>query len=247
MTQVIIAIPARLESQRLPRKVLKDICGLPMIVRVAQQCQKTQIAQTAPIIIATDSTEVQQVVKKYGITTVITKKHSSGTERCAELANHLKLADDDIIINVQGDEPLIPPENIDQLASILIQNPTMHCATLYEIAYDTVNNPNVVKVVTNYDNRALYFSRAQIPYSRTTREQIKYKHHIGIYGYRAKLLTKTIALPTSDLEKLEKLEQLRLLENGFDIFAYSAHKPNMGGIDTEQDLSKICAFIRALK
>jgi len=251
MSNIIIAIPARLESQRLPNKVLADIAGLPMIVRVARQCLKTQTAQNAKVVIATDSTKVIEVAKQFQIEAILTAECNSGTERCQQLVEILALKTTDIVINVQGDEPLIPPENIDQLATIMQNKHSIDCATLYEsiTSNEQLDNPNVVKVVVDKNQFALYFSRHPIPYNRSANAAALslYKRHVGIYAYRVQLLKNLTQLLPSTLEQSEKLEQLRLLENGQSIYIDKAKMPNPSGIDTAADLMKISSFIMSQK
>ena len=248
MTKVVLAIPARLNSSRLPNKVLLDIAGIPMVVRVAMQCLKTKTAiNGAKVLIISDSEQVLNVAKRHNIDTTLTGEHNSGSERCAELASIMNLKDSDIVVNIQGDEPLIAPENIDYLVDKLTDNDHIQCATLYENTdINNAENPNAVKVVISKSNKVLYFSRSVIPHIRSDVAVAKdklYNRHIGIYGYKVALLKKYLSLESSILEATEKLEQLKLLENDINIYAYQAIAACMPGIDTAEDLSKISTII----
>lgn len=251
--QFSVVIPARYASTRLPGKPLADIAGLPMIVRVARQALSSGARE---VVIATDDDRVRSAVRKHGLDAVLTRTdHQSGSDRVMEVVAAKGWAPDHIVINVQGDEPLIPPAVIEQVATLLIDNPSVSVATLCEAIDDVarVFDPNVVKVVRSVDGRALYFSRAPIPWRRddfaspdrsglVLREQAWWRH-IGIYGYRVAVLARFCDLPTGLLERIEALEQLRLLENGIDIIVGDAVAEVPGGVDTPADLDRVRALL----
>ncbi|MCL4121285.1 UNVERIFIED_CONTAM: hypothetical protein GTU68_009904 [Idotea baltica] len=234
MAKTHIIIPARLKSTRLPGKMLADIGGKPMIQRVYDQASKSSIAN---IIIATDADEIKQVAEQFGAKVVSTKEeHESGTDRLAETVLKLGLADDDIVINVQGDEPLIPIENIHQVAELLEDSPEAVVSTLCEkitLAEDVYDSNNV-KVVFDKNNYALYFSRASIPFG-----DANFYRHIGMYAYRVGFLKQYTALARSPIEGYESLEQLRVLWNGYKIAVAGAKVSTPAGVDTQEDLDKI--------
>lgn len=239
-----VIIPARYDSSRLPGKPLADICGKPMIQWVYEQ---SVAAGAAKVIVATDDERVEQAVKAFGGEVCMTAKtHNSGTERLAEVIDKLGISPDTIIVNVQGDEPLIPPQNITQVAQNLADADKADMATL-SVTIDDVEealNPNAVKVVTDKDGYALYFSRSTIPYDRERflgQDEIKaigdfYQRHIGIYAYRAGFIKRYIEWPDSPLEHIESLEQLRVLYQGEKIHVETAKTPPPAGVDTAQDL-----------
>ncbi|VUD68815.1 3-deoxy-manno-octulosonate cytidylyltransferase [Thalassocella blandensis] len=243
----IVVIPARYASQRLPAKPLADIAGKPMIERVYQRALESQADE---VIVATDDQRIHDVVVGFGGKCCMTRAdHESGTDRLQEVAQQLQLKETDIVINVQGDEPLIPPVVIDQVAENLIAAPDASVATLCEKIedIDQVFDPNIVKVVADVHGLALYFSRASIPW---VREGYSHKppqlannnlalRHIGIYAYRVKLLNEFVTWPMAPLEQLEKLEQLRVLYNGHKIHVQEACEVVPGGIDTPADLVRI--------
>ena len=231
---VTAIIPARYASTRFPAKPLALIGGIPMIEHVYNVTAKANINQ---LIVATDDERIAQCVRGFGGMAVLTSPLChSGTDRCGETANQLALADDDIIINVQGDEPFIRKEEINLLIK-LFENEDVNIATLrkpFETLADT-DNSNKVKVVCSKSGKALYFSRFAIPYNRSDEEYPHYYKHIGIYGYRCKTLRQLIQLPPSSLEECEKLEQLRWLENDFSIYTAICHYESLA-IDTPEDL-----------
>lgn len=244
-----VIIPARYASSRLPGKPLADIHGKPMIIRVMEQAKKSSANR---VIIATDNQQVFDVVKSYNGEVILTSdKHNSGTERLAEVIDSYKFADDEVIVNVQGDEPLIPPVIIDQVAENLVKFKT-GMATL-AVPIDSVEeafNTGAVKVVTDKDGYALYFSRATIPWERdrfvNLNEQGKvdqigdfYLRHIGIYAYRAGFIRQYIKWAPSALESIEMLEQLRVLWYGEKIHVAVAKQPPAIGVDTQEDLEKV--------
>lgn len=244
-----VIIPARYASSRLPAKPLADIHGKPMIVRVMEQAKKSSAHR---VIIATDHQQVFDVVQSYGGEVILTSsEHNSGTERLAEVINTYQFADDEIIVNVQGDEPLIPPIIIDQVAENLVQYKT-GMATL-AVPIDSATeafNPGAVKVVTDKDGYALYFSRATIPWERDrfakSADLLKqtsigdfYLRHIGIYAYRAGFIRQYINWAPSTLEQIEMLEQLRVLWYGEKIHVAVAKQAPAIGVDTQEDLEKV--------
>lgn len=245
MNDFIVVIPARLASSRLPRKALADIGGLPMVVRVAKQAQKSRAKR---VIIATDHAEILQACEQYQIEACLTRAdHQSGTDRIAELVELFAWADDEMIVNVQGDEPLISPDWINQVADKLAQSGS-HMATLAQnlSTLDDFLNPNIVKVVKNAQDLALYFSRAPIPYPRDAFAADKNAlpvdfpalRHMGLYAYRAAFLRQYAALTPAPLESLEALEQLRVLWHGFTISLATVSEGLSLGVDTLEDLEE---------
>ena len=248
----IVIIPARYASTRLPGKPLLDIEGMPMIQRVWQQACKSTASR---VVIATDDHRIQHTAEDFGAEVCMTKAdHPSGTDRLQEVATLLDLDPEQIVVNVQGDEPLIPPSVIDQVAENLAKQRTAGVSTLCEAIEDveTFFNPNVVKVVADNHGMARYFSRAPIPWSRehfqTGRDSLPSdsiaRRHIGIYAYRVNCLNLFVSWPVAPLEVQEALEQLRFLANGIAIHVADACAPVPSGIDTEQDLEN---SINALK
>jgi len=237
--RILAVIPARLGSTRLPRKVLREIAGEPMIgwvYRAARAC--TLLDQ---VLIATDSDEVLAFANEHNLPAVFTPEDcSSGTDRVYAVAESIAA---DIYVNIQGDEPLIRPEHLDALLEPMLR-PEVEVATLAtRCSPDQIHNPNAVKVVTAANGRALYFSRATIPYDRDDAGGIVYRKHLGIYAYQKEALQRFPRLPPSSLEAAEKLEQLRFLENGIDI--YVADTPfDTIGVDTEEDLRAVEAILR---
>lgn len=228
-----VIIPARFASERLPGKPLKKIDGVPMIVRVAQQCLKSDADR---VIVVTDSKEILEVCEQAGgFESVMSSPDiKSGTDRVAEVARFIK---DDIVINVQGDEPFIPYEIVNRMIRDLKSDKNIYMNT-FAVKIDTksAENPNTVKVVFGKDNSALYFSRGKIPYNRGEKD-CEYFKHIGIYGFRRGFLLKYAEMPQTHLEKIEKLEQLRVLENGYRIkVLITDYEPV--SVDTEDDLKK---------
>lgn len=236
-----IVIPARYASSRLPGKPLLDINGKPMIQHVYERAVATSASE---VVIATDNAEIAAIAKKFGATVCMTRiDHVSGTDRLGEVVEQLAWQDDSVIVNVQGDEPLIPPEIITQVAQNLIMNPEAACASLMTAFVEgaDVADPNAVKVVVDARGFALYFSRAVIPYNRDPAQAaaVTYYRHIGIYAYRADLLRNYSSLSVCPLEAIEKLEQLRLLWNGFKLHMAQAQVVPAQGVDTEDDLKKV--------
>jgi len=232
----MIIIPARIGSSRFPNKVLADIAGVPMVIRTAMR-----VSNIDKVAIATDSKEVMDMASSYNITAVMTSsRHQSGTDRIFEAAQKLELDEDEIIINVQGDEPFIESEVVEAIYSLTKKN-RENSEIIMNSAYKIITNPeaddpNIVKVVTSKDNIALYFSRAKIPYPRDHHFD-SYKGHLGIYGFSMKSLKKFCTLEVSSLENIEKLEQLRTLYYGYKIAMVEVHTQSFG-IDTVEDLER---------
>lgn len=243
-----VVIPARFASSRLPGKMLVDIAGKPMLQRVYEQAKQSAAKD---VVIATDDEKIVQVAKAFGARVYLTDvNHQSGTDRLQEAASLMGLADDDIVVNVQGDEPLIPPSVINQVAENLARDDEASVATLCEAITDlnTFCDPNVVKVVRDIRKHALYFSRASIPWPRdsfatpATRETYQPQgvwRHIGIYAYRVKLLHQFVGWPMAPLEDTEKLEQLRVLWQGHRIHVDESCEQVPAGVDTADDLVRI--------
>ena len=236
----VAIIPARLASTRLPRKVLREIAGQPMIARVYEAAKQSPLLRD--VIIATDSEEVMQFAQARGWKAQMTSdKHRSGTDRVYEVAQSIPA---DVYVNIQGDEPLARPEHLDALLQPM-QNPEVMVSTIKTpCPPQDVDNPNAVKVVTDLNGRALYFSRSTIPFDRDKTGVVTYFKHLGFYAYRKAALDIFCNLPESKLEAAERLEQLRFLDNGIDI--YVAETPfNTVGVDTEEDLRRVEEMVRA--
>jgi 3-deoxy-manno-octulosonate cytidylyltransferase (CMP-KDO synthetase) len=231
--KVVAVIPARLASTRLSRKMLREIAGVPLLARVYEGVRRA--SSLAEVIVATDSDEIRSFCERQRFNVQMTSTaHRSGTERVHEIATVVPA---DVYLNVQGDEPLTRPEHIENLIA-LMRNSDAEVGTLKTPAADVdLNNPSAVKVVTDSTGRALYFSRATIPHDRDgVRPQ--YFKHLGFYAYRKPALDKFVAWPESSLERSERLEQLRFLENGVPI--YVAETPfDTVGVDTEEDLRRV--------
>lgn len=231
--KVLCVIPARYASTRLPGKPLAMIAGKPMIQRVYERA--CQAKKPQEVLVATDDARVEEAVKAFGGDVLMTSPdHPSGTDRLAEVA--LNYQDVDVIVNVQGDEPLIPPEVIDNLAEVFEQDPTLQMATIKsKMDPEDYDNPNAVKVVTDLNGFALYFSRSLMPYPRKKPADYTVYKHVGIYAYRRDFLLQFAALPPTELESIECLEQLRALENGVKIKVLTNNFVGIG-IDTPEDL-----------
>ena len=241
MTVFTVVIPARLASSRLERKALADLGGKPMVVRVAERAAQSKAKQ---ILVATDAVEIESVCQAAGLTVLMTRAdHPSGTDRIAEVASRLGLDDEALIVNVQGDEPLIPVELINQVADTLAANSECVMSTAAVAIQNAaeITNPNAVKVVLNQRHEALYFSRAAVPYDRTQSSPTYYRH-IGIYAYRVGFLKKYAQLSSSPLEVAESLEQLRVLWHGYRIAVHLASVLPPAGVDTPEDLARVRAF-----
>lgn len=250
-TPFVVVIPARYASSRLPGKPLLDIAGKTMIQRVYEQAS---LSAAAEVVVATDDARIEANCESFGAKVCMTKEdHPSGTDRIQEVAEQLGLADDAIIVNVQGDEPLIPPAIINQVAENLAGSNKALMSTLCERIEDveTVFNPNAVKVVFDDAGLALYFSRAPIPWYRDGFNQdpvqmpvgIDYYRHIGIYGYRVSFLHQYVGWSPSLLEQTESLEQLRAMSNGVAIHVEVACEKPLAGVDTQADLDLVREII----
>ncbi len=230
----VAIIPARISSTRLPRKILREIAGKTMLARVYEAAQAC--SQLAQVIVATDSEEILALCERNGWPARMTSAdHRSGTDRVHEVAASVAA---EVYVNVQGDEPLARPEHIDALLRPM-QNPAVMVSTIKTpCAAADINNPNAVKVVTDGEGRALYFSRSTIPFDRDRSGAIRYFKHLGFYAYRKSALDRFCRLSESVLERTERLEQLRFLENGIPI--YVAETPfDTIGVDTEEDLQRV--------
>jgi 3-deoxy-manno-octulosonate cytidylyltransferase (CMP-KDO synthetase) len=245
---ILGVIPARYASTRFPAKPLADLSGKSMVQRVYEQVKKSKLITA--VVVATDHPEIFEHVKKFGGNVCMTKEnHASGTDRCFE-ALTLQQKEFKYVINIQGDEPFIQPEQIDLLAKLL--DGKTEIATLVKKIEDgeQLFNPNVVKAVVSKDQFALYFSRSPIPHIRNVQEtdwvsKHTFYKHIGMYGYRADILKQLTTLPVSILEKAESLEQLRWLESGYRISVGETQTETMG-IDTPEDLERALAYLRSV-
>ncbi|WND02920.1 3-deoxy-manno-octulosonate cytidylyltransferase [Temperatibacter marinus] len=246
-----IIIPSRYDSTRLPGKPLADIAGKPMIVHVLEQARK--VAGADNVWVACDDDRIESAVIQAGGQAVKTSpSHQSGTDRIAEAAAKIGLEDDEIIINIQGDEPLIPLELVQKTYDLFSENPLAQMTTIVVpiASPKDVANPNVVKAVLDDQNRALYFSRAPIPFDRDTevseQGESPYLRHVGIYGYRHSSLKVLTKAPVNSLEALEKLEQLRALGLGMTIQVGIYADPIPHGVDTPEDLKTVQALMEAV-
>lgn len=249
-----VIIPARFASSRLPGKPLADIAGKPMIQHVFEKAQQSGADR---IIIATDNEQVAEAARHFGAEVCMTaESHNSGTERLAEVVEKLNLADDEIIVNIQGDEPLIPPVIVRQVAENLAKFDVKMASLAVKIQDPAeLFNPNAVKVVTDKSGYVLYFSRAVIPYDRdqfmdltdVAKAQLSeiYLRHIGIYAYRAGFIKQYVRWAPTELENLEKLEQLRVLWHGERIHVELAKEVPAVGVDTAEDLEKVRSILAA--
>jgi 3-deoxy-manno-octulosonate cytidylyltransferase (CMP-KDO synthetase) len=250
-----VVIPARFASTRLPGKPLADIAGKPMVIRVVEAALRSSASD---VCVATDDERVHAAVEAHGYRAVMTRAdHASGTDRIAEVVDVLGWPDDDVVVNVQGDEPLIDPALIDAVADVLKKvsrgdTPPMSTAAHPLTSATDFFNPNVVKVVCDAAGRAMYFSRAPMPWARdafaATREQLPANlgalRHIGIYGYRAGFLREYGRLAPSPIEGVEALEQLRVLWHGYGISVAVFDHPPQAGVDTPEDLERVCRYFR---
>ena len=247
----VAIVPARLASTRLPRKPLADLAGEPMVVRVAR---RAAASGASLVVVATDSEEVLAACESFGVAAVRTRAdHPTGTDRLAEAAETLQLADEAIVVNLQGDEPLLPPQVVTRVAGLLAQRPDCAMATAAHPLADAAEffDPNVVKVVTDAGGRALLFSRAPIPWARDAfaaardrlPEGLPAWRHVGLYAYRAGFLRRFPGLPRAPIEEQENLEQLRALWHGFGIAVLPLAEPLPPGVDTPEDLQKVRALL----
>jgi 3-deoxy-manno-octulosonate cytidylyltransferase (CMP-KDO synthetase) len=252
MTRVpfTVVIPARHASSRLPGKVLADIAGKPMVVRVAERARDSGAHR---VLVATDSSAISEAVERHGFSAMMTRAdHASGTDRIAEVVERLALEPEAIVVNVQGDEPLIEPGLVRAVAGLLEDAPEVAIATACHPIVDAAEmfNPNVVKVVLDSAGLARYFSRAPIPWARDAFSQssaaiprgLPCYRHIGIYAYRARFLNIYPRLAHSPLERFEALEQLRALWHGHAIAVAVRHDAPQAGVDTEEDLRRVRAL-----
>lgn len=251
-----VLIPARLASSRLPNKPLADIAGLPMVVRVARQAAQSGALQ---VVVAADSAAILEACAQHGVQAVLTRtNHPSGSDRLAEACTQLGLADDAIVVNVQGDEPLIDPALVQAVATQLAQAPQASMSTAAHPITDLQDygNPNVVKLVCNGAGMAQYFSRASIPFHRdqagtawweapatATLQGFGPLHHIGIYAYRAGFLRQFPLLAPAPTEQAEALEQLRALWHGHGIAVHVTDQAPGAGVDTPADLERVRALL----
>ena len=237
--RAIAVIPARLASTRLPRKVLREIAGRPMLAWVYEAARSSPLL--ADVIVATDSDEVMDACRQNGWNARLTSsQHRSGTDRVYEVAC---TGAADIYVNVQGDEPLARPEHIEALLDAMQDASVLVSTIKTPAAAADIDNPNAVKVVTDGNGRALYFSRASIPYDRDGSGQARYFKHLGFYAYRKPSLERFCSLPESSLERSERLEQLRFLENGIAIHVAETPYDTIG-VDTEEDLLRVETILK---
>jgi 3-deoxy-manno-octulosonate cytidylyltransferase (CMP-KDO synthetase) len=248
MAHIITVIPARYASQRLPAKPLVDLLGKPMIQRVYEQVKLAMLP--GQVVVATDDDRIADVVRRFGGDVVMTSPDiKSGSDRVAAVAREMP---GDIYVNIQGDEPLIAPEMIDQAIRVVLDDPTAEVGTLVKKieSLEELCNPSVVKVVFGSDRSALYFSRSEIPYVRDAGDrsqwlgQSTFYKHIGIYVFRREFLLKYAAMPESNLERSEKLEQLRILENGHKIKVGITDHDSIP-IDTPHDVARVIDLLRS--
>ncbi|MCE3268693.1 MAG: 3-deoxy-manno-octulosonate cytidylyltransferase [Burkholderiales bacterium] len=248
MNKFFVVIPARMQSSRLANKMMLDLQGIPLIIRTAMQARKSHAVS---VIIATDHNSILELCKEYGFEAIMTScEHHSGTDRIAEVATKLNLSKNEVIINVQGDEPLINPQLIDDLANFIFIKKAEFATIAHPINTQAeIFNPNIVKVVLDKDNNALYFSRSPIPFYRNgfidptanfkAPAQFSLLRHIGMYAYRVSFLNNYSQMPISPLEDIEALEQLRVLYNGYKIAVYVSNIIPEGGVDTIDDLQRV--------
>lgn len=258
MTPFTAIIPARLASTRLPRKPLLEIAGKPMVVRVAERAAAAGARQ---VVVATDSEEIAKACHQHQVECLLTsEQHATGTDRLAEACLLLRLSADEIVVNVQGDEPLIPPTVVSEVAALLATRSDCQMATAAHPLHDIQEffNPNVVKVVTDQTGRALLFTRAPIPWARdafqtsnpaaalTIPAALPNGHpawrHVGLYAYRASFLQQFPQLPRAPIEVIESLEQLRALWHGMGIAVLALAAPLPPGVDTAEDLTQVRAL-----
>jgi 3-deoxy-manno-octulosonate cytidylyltransferase (CMP-KDO synthetase) len=249
MVKTHIIIPARYNSSRLPGKLMLDLAGEPVIAHTIQAAKKLMPS----VIVATDNEVIYRCAQEYGAQAVMTSdKHNSGTDRLAEVVEQLGFCDDDIVINLQGDEPLMPLALLSQVEQLIKEHPEAGIATLMQPIehFKDLINPNIVKVAMGESHQALYFSRAPIPFPRDqfnqgeqSMPQGDYYRHLGLYAYRVKSLKQITQLPEHPLESLEKLEQLRPLAHGIKIVADLATEVPPHGIDTLDDLERVRSLL----
>ena len=250
MGKVLGVIPAHLESTRLPRKLLRPLCGRPMLAWVYDRAR--QAPGLDALAVATDSEEILEVCRLHNIPAAMTSiEHRSGTDRVFEVMSRALMSGspDDVYVNIQGDEPMITPGHLEQLLGPFRSSEpdleTQVSTLKVAIGSDDARNPNNVKVVTDFRGRALYFSRAPVPHERDGSGRARYYKHLGVYAYTADALEKFHRLPPSELELTEKLEQLRFLENGIPITVVETSQDTIG-VDTEEDFRKVEEYFRGI-
>lgn len=242
-SQVVCIIPSRYESSRFPGKPLADLCGKPMIQHVYERVLRAKTVSFAAV--ATDDERIFAAVRAFGGRAVMTSaRHRSGTDRIAEAVETMALKDDDIVVNIQGDQPLFEPVQVDEVVGPLMESDSIPMSTLiYKIVREAeITHPNAVKVVFDRDHFALYFSRSTIPFIRDSGKKVEYFKHHGIYAYRRGFLRIFTALPEGILERLEALEQLRALENGYAIKVVLTRYDSVE-VDTPQELERVRRLI----
>ena len=244
---VTAIIPARLGSSRLPGKPLADICGRPMILRVVERVTRITCLRNAAV--ATDSREIMECVKGAGYRAVLTAvDHPSGTDRIAEAAMILGLKSRDIVVNVQGDQPLIETDAVEAVVRAFESRKDCSMSTVAcPMTMEEAGDPNRVKVVTDFSGRAIFFSRSMIPFDRDgvlQDKEMPYLRHLGLYAYRMDFLQKFVKMPVGRLEAIEKLEQLRVIENGFEIAVQVVEEAPID-VDTEKDLEEVRMLFKA--
>ena len=242
--KIVAIIPARYGSKRFPGKPLARIAGKPMIQRVYEQASKT--SKLDDVYVATDDKRIMVCVEDFGGKAIMTSPgHRSGTDRVHEAAKAIGLKPEDIVVNIQGDQPLFPPIVLDILIKPLEDDPSLHMSTLYYPVEgkEEATNPNHVKVVMDRKGHALYFSRAAIPHYRESKARQPYAKHLGIYAYRMNFLSRYTSLPVGHLEEVEKLEQLRALENGFRIMVVQSPVDSVE-VDVEADIIKVESMLK---
>jgi 3-deoxy-manno-octulosonate cytidylyltransferase (CMP-KDO synthetase) len=244
---IVCIIPSRYESSRFPGKPLADLCGKPMIQHVYERVAK---AKAVPFVaVATDDERIFAAVKKFGGNAIMTAAtHRSGTDRIAEAVRSLQLSADAIVVNIQGDQPIFEPVQVDEVISPLVDDQSINMSTLiYKIILEEeITHPHAVKVVLDHQNFALYFSRSTIPYVRSRTMKADYYKHHGIYAYRRDFLDTFTRLPEGTLEKLEALEQLRALEYGYKIKVVITRYDSVE-VDNEQELERVRQILTASK
>jgi len=244
--QVLGVIPARYSSTRFPGKPLASIAGKPMIQHVYERAKKASTLNS--VLVATDDERILSCVESFGGSSIMTlKDHQTGTDRLAEVANFYP--EFDVIVNIQGDEPLIDPETIDMVVNALVSvanKDIVMASAMTKISEKTANDPNVVKVVTDNKNMALYFSRSKIPFLRGNENSV-WQKHIGLYAYKYDFLLKYAKMESTYLENIEKLEQLRALENGYKIAMVDIENDISIGVDTPEDLKEAERLFKKLK
>ncbi len=244
--EVIAIIPARYQSNRFAGKPLANICGKPMIQHVVERATRVKIV--SKVVVATDDIRIGECVESFGGEYVLTRNdHVSGTDRLAEAAEKIGISEHDVVVNIQGDQPLFPEEVVDQVAGPLLEDPALPMSTLiYKIIrQEEIFDPNHVKTVFNKDNYALYFSRSPIPFQRNPEDgqTPTYYKHLGFYAYRKGFLLSFVALPEGEWERFEKLEQLRALEYGYRIKVILTEHDSIE-VDTPEDLLRVEAFLQ---